>query len=227
MDDRTGTRQTLPMRQGDDDVRHAYDTVAADYARLLPDTRAEQPLELAMVDAFVSAVGHGPVLDAGCGAGRMTRHLTGRGVAVEGVDLSPGMLEQARRAQPGTRLTEASLTDLPFGDGGFAGALVWYSTIHLADDDLRTALAELVRVVRPGGHLLVAFQAGTGTRDLTGTYRSLGHEVSLVRHRRTAEQMATLLHDLGTREVARLVRSPAGTEVDDQAVLLVRRAPGP
>ena len=227
MDSRAATGQTLPMRQGHDDVRHAYDTVADDYARLLPDVRAEQPLELAMVDAFVSAVGHGPALDAGCGTGRMTRHLAGRGVAVEGVDLSPGMLGRARQAQPGTRFTEASLTDLPFEDAGFAGALVWYSTIHLADDDLRTALAELVRVVRPGGHLLVGFQAGTGTRDLAGTYRRLGHEVSLVRHRRTAEEMATLLRDLGTEEVARLVRAPAGTEMDDQAVVLVQRPPRP
>lgn len=209
-------------------VRAAYDAVAADYARLLPDTRAEQPLELAMVDTFVTAIGQGPALDAGCGAGRMSRHLAGRGVVVEGVDLSPGMLEQARKAQPGVRFTEAPLTDLPFQDGIFAGALVWYSTIHLPAADLRRALAELVRVVRPGGHLLVGFQAGTGSQDLTETYRRLGHEVALVRHRRTADEMATLLLGLGTHEVARLIRSPVGTEVDDQAVLLMRRpAPAP
>ena len=38
------------------DVRHAYDTVASDYAERLPDTRAETALDLAMVDAFVAAV---------------------------------------------------------------------------------------------------------------------------------------------------------------------------
>lgn len=43
-----------------DGVRRAYDTVAEDYAAYLPDTRAESPLDLAMVDAFADAVGPTP-----------------------------------------------------------------------------------------------------------------------------------------------------------------------
>lgn len=210
------------MGQDEEAVRQAYDTVAADYARLIPDTRAEHLLDLAMVEAFVALVGDGPVLDAGCGTGRMSRLLAARGILVEGVDLSPGMLAQARADQPGATFTEASLSDLPFADAHFAGVLAWYSTIHLPDTALGPALAELVRVVRPGGHVLVGFQAGTGSRDLAATYRRLGHEVSLVRHRRTAQEMAASLDRLGTLEVARLVRAAVGTEVDDQAVLLVR-----
>ena len=59
-------------------VRHAYDEVAEDYATYLPDTRPEARLDLAMIDAFAEA---GPsskdaqILDAGCGAGRMSRYL--------------------------------------------------------------------------------------------------------------------------------------------------------
>lgn len=210
------------MEQDPETVRRAYDATASDYARLLPDTRAEHTLDLAMIDAFVAVVGGGRVLDAGCGAGRMTRHLAALGVVVEGVDLSPGMIEEARATQPGARFTEASLADLPFPDDTFAGALAWYSTIHLPASWLGTALAELVRVVRPGGHLLLGFQSGTGTRDLAATYRRLGHDVELVRYLRTAEEMAALLDELGTQEVARLVRAAVGTEVDDQATLLIR-----
>lgn len=72
-------------------VQLAYDTVAEDYANRFPDTRAEAPLDLAMIDAFAEAVTSGDdarVLDAGCGAGRMSRYLTERGCLVEGVDLS-------------------------------------------------------------------------------------------------------------------------------------------
>ncbi|HET7799160.1 MAG TPA: methyltransferase domain-containing protein [Humibacillus xanthopallidus] len=77
-------------------VRRAYDTVAEDYAERLPDTRAEAVLDLAMVDAFVAAVradvpdpATAPVLDAGCGAGRMSGYVAARGAAVCGVDSAP------------------------------------------------------------------------------------------------------------------------------------------
>lgn len=81
-------------------VRQAYDTVAEDYAAYLPDTRAESPLDLAMIDAFAQAVASDDdarVLAAGCGAGRMSRYLAERGCFVEGVDLSSSMVAMARR----------------------------------------------------------------------------------------------------------------------------------
>src|SRR5512144_1601608 len=104
-------------------VRHAYDTVAEDYATYLPDTCAEAPLDLAMIDAFAEAVTSGDdarVLDAGCGAGRMSRYLAGRGCLVEGVDLSSRMVALARRDHPGRTFTVGSLTELPYPDDQFA-----------------------------------------------------------------------------------------------------------
>ncbi len=89
-------------------MQSAYDTVADDYAALLPDARAETALDLAMIDAFAGATAEHPdaqLLDAGCGAGRMTRYLAGRGCSVEGVDLSPGMIAVARRDHPGLAFT--------------------------------------------------------------------------------------------------------------------------
>ena len=114
-------------------VRAAYDTVASTYAAMLPDTRAEAPLDLAMVDAFITAVrgqGHegadhpgdgAPVLDAGCGTGRMSRHLADRGCAVRGIDLSPGMVARHDCPSPTCRSRSASLTALPFDDATSPG----------------------------------------------------------------------------------------------------------
>ncbi|MFB9733347.1 class I SAM-dependent methyltransferase [Ornithinimicrobium kibberense] len=212
------------MAQSKDTVQTAYDLVADDYARLLPDTRAETALDLAVLDAFVARVrDEGDVLDAGCGAGRMARHLADRGCRVRGVDLSPRMIAAGRRAHPDLDLTVASLADLPFEDGRFAGVMAWYSTIHTPDEELPGVLAELVRVLRPGGHLLVAFQAGEGVVDLAESYGRHGHDVVLERYRRTVGTMADLLVRAGCREVARMVRAPEGKEAEDQAVLLVRR----
>ncbi|WP_238161902.1 class I SAM-dependent methyltransferase [Micromonospora endolithica] len=205
-------------------VRRAYDTVAEDYAAHLPDTRAEAPLDLAMLDAFAAVVtsgGDARVLDAGCGAGRMSRHLTERGCLVRGVDLSPGMVARARRDHPDLLFTVGSLTDLPFRDDQFTGVLLWYSTIHTPPAGQARVFAEAARVLRPGGYLLVGFQSGDGTRDVSAAYRRrFGLEIQLERHLYTADQVAARLAAAGLREMCRLVRRPRGSERDDQAFLL-------
>jgi SAM-dependent methyltransferase len=206
-------------------LRHAYDTVAEDYATRLPDTRAEAPLDLAMVDAFARAVTSGDqarVLDAGCGAGRMTRYLAERGCLVEGVDLSPRMIDMARRDHRDLSFTVGSLSDLPYPDGQFAGVLLWYSIIHTPPAGQGRIFAEATRVLRPGGHLLVGFQAGDGRRDVAAAYRRFGHEIQLERHLYTADHVASQIDAAGLREVCRLVRRAQGTERDDQAVLLAK-----
>ena len=207
------------------EVRRAYDTVAEDYADLLPDTRAETPLDLAMVDAFIAAStsgGPGTVLDAGCGAGRMSRHLADRGCAVAGVDLSPNMVAMARRDHPDLRFTVGSLTALPYPDDQFDGVMLWYSIIHTPPAGQRHIFQEAARVLRPHGHLLVGFQSGVGVRDVAVAYRRFGHEIELERHLYSADQVAELLGAAGLREVSRLVRHAEGNERDDQAVLLAR-----
>jgi ubiquinone/menaquinone biosynthesis C-methylase UbiE len=206
-------------------VKRAYDTVAQDYATRLPDTRAEAPLDLAMVDAFAEAVtsgGDARVLDAGCGAGRMSRYLTERGCLVEGVDLSSSMVAVARRDHRDLVFTVGSLANLPYPDGRFGGVMLWYSIIHTPPAGQARIFAEATRVLRPTGHLLIGFQSGEGMRDVSGAYRQFGHEIQLERYLYTADQIATQLEAAGLREVCRLVRRAQGMEKDDQAVLLAK-----
>ncbi|WP_353951599.1 class I SAM-dependent methyltransferase [Knoellia sp. S7-12] len=212
---------------GQPGVQRAYDTVAKTYATHIPDTSAESPLELAMVDAFIAAVkadgDDGRVLDAGCGAGRMSRYLADRGCAVQGMDLSPGMVEMAHRDHPDLSFAVGSLTDLPFPDGAFAGVLLWYSAIHTPPQGQPQIFAEAARVLRPAGQLLIGLQAGAGTRDVSASYARFGHMVELERHLYTADEVAAFATAAGLSETARLVRRPRGTERDDQAALLFVR----
>ena len=205
-------------------MRAAYDEVADSYADHFRCTEPEQDVELAVVAHFASLLpGRREVLDAGCGAGRMMPLLAGLGCAVSGLDLSPGMVRRARTDHPGFSSVVGSLTHLPYADGSFDGLFSWYSTIHSSDVDLALVAGEAHRVVRPGGLVLVAFQAGHGTRDVSEAYRRHGQHVVLERHNRTADVMADVLAGAGLAEVARLVRGPVGGERDGQAVVVARR----
>jgi SAM-dependent methyltransferase len=204
------------------EVVTTYDAVAADYARHFPGTEPEAPIDLAMIDHLIALLGPTPrVLDAGCGTGRMARHLTDRGVRVAGVDLSSGMVAMARRDHPDVPTAVASTTALPFADSSYDAAMYWYSTIHSPDHHLPRILDEAARVVRPGGLVLLAFQVGDGPREVGRGYRAMGHDVRLVRFHRSLDRWSTLLDAAGMDEVARLQRAPLG-EKEPQGIVLAR-----
>ena len=217
-------KTSAAQRLDPDLVRDAYDVGAEDLAARFPDVSVEAPLDLAMVDAFTQAVvaeDDARVLDAGCGGGRMSRYLAARGCLVEGVDLSAGMIATARRDHPDVRFTVGSLSDLPYGEDEFAGVLLWYSVIHTPAHGLARVCPEVARVLRRGGHVLVGFQSGDGTRDVTWAY---DRGIQLDRHLYTADDIAAQFAAAGLREVARLVRRARGGERDDQSFLLLRDA---
>jgi demethylmenaquinone methyltransferase / 2-methoxy-6-polyprenyl-1,4-benzoquinol methylase len=92
----------------------------------------------------------GHVLDVATGTGLVAAELLARGFEVTGVDQSTDMLARAReRFGPRVELVEASAEALPFTDGAFDHLTVTYLLRYVADP--ATTLAELARVVRPGG----------------------------------------------------------------------------
>jgi 2-polyprenyl-6-hydroxyphenyl methylase / 3-demethylubiquinone-9 3-methyltransferase len=93
------------------------------------------------------------VLDAGCGGGLVARGLAGAGAVVTGLDLSPGCLRVARRAAAGRFHPAAGrLERLPFAAGSFDAVVAADVLEHIAD--LPAVVAEVARVLRPGGSFL-------------------------------------------------------------------------
>jgi SAM-dependent methyltransferase len=209
------------------DVQTTYDTVAADYARLLPDLSFEAPLDVAMIDTFAGSVrqaGLGPVADVGCGTGRVTAHLAALGVEAFGIDLSPGMVAVARATYPQLRFDAGSMTDLALEDGILGGVLAWYSIIHTPPRQLPDAFAEFFRVLTPGGQLLLGFHVGDEHRRMTRAY---GHDVSCDSYRLQPDRIAELLTQAGFDVHTRLLRAPTEREKAPQASLLARRPQQP
>jgi SAM-dependent methyltransferase len=97
------------------------------------------------------------VLDAGCGNGRLLAALAADGHRAIGVDLLADGLDRARRWAPGACVARASVDRLPFADMAF-DAVVLLDVLEHVDD--RAALAEVRRVLRRRGALIVSVPAG-------------------------------------------------------------------
>jgi len=151
-------------------TRASYDAVASAYAEALSDELRRKPLDRALLTAFAEQVREAApdrarVWDVGCGPGHVTAFLAGLGLRAAGVDLSDGMVAQARKRHPDLDFSTGSMTALPAPDASWDGLVSFYSLIHMIDDaDLRAALAEYRRVLADGGLLLLAVHAGEEVR---------------------------------------------------------------
>jgi ubiquinone/menaquinone biosynthesis C-methylase UbiE len=102
----------------------------------------------------------GALLDVACGFGRHAVPLAAEGFRVTGVDRSATLLDEARRragdADDGPALVAADYRELPFADASFDAAINLYTSIgFLGDEEDTQVLAEIARVLRPGGRLVI------------------------------------------------------------------------
>ncbi|MCU1371861.1 MAG: uncharacterized protein JWO77_3055 [Ilumatobacteraceae bacterium] len=146
-----------------------YDALAGTYADRLAGELDSKPFDRWILERLVDLADGGPVADAGCGPGQVAFYLALCGADVAGFDLSPGMIDEARRRFPELPFEVADLTALPAPAAGGAWAVIaaWYSLVHLAGSELRPAVALLADRLAPGGWLAVAVHVGDEVRHLT------------------------------------------------------------
>jgi SAM-dependent methyltransferase len=165
------------MEQTSDHIRACYDAVAREYADRFAGELAYKPLDRELLRRFASEVrGRGQVYDLGCGPGQTTAFLHGCGIDVRGLDFSADQLREARRRHPGLQFDLGDMLALPLADSSLAGVVAFYAIVHLSPAGLRRALAEMSRVLQPGGRLLLAFHVGEGSVHVE---EFLGRSVSL------------------------------------------------
>ena len=207
-------------------TRSAYDTVAVSYAEQLADHLAQQPFDRAALAAYAELVhaaagANAPrVTEIGCGPGRITAHLADLGLSASGIDLSPAMVDEARRRHPGLEFTVGSMTALDLPDHQLDGIVAWYSVIHIPPAAHRTVYAGFHRALKAGGHLLLAFQVGDERREITDAYGHSG--LCCDAYRLQPDRVEDDLAASGFTHVARLTRAPVGLEKQPQAYLIAR-----
>lgn len=110
----------------------------------------DEPLVKEIVDALPAGV----ALDAACGTGRHAHSLAERGHRVIGVDSSPDMLDRARARVPQGEFLLGDLRQLPVEDSAVDLVVCALALTHVPA--LEPVITEFARVLRPGGHLVIA-----------------------------------------------------------------------
>lgn len=146
-----------------DEVRHGYAPIAEAYRVQLLDELAGKPLDRAFLDAFAERCRGGEILEVGCGPGQVARYLADRGAVVEGIDLSPEMIDEATRSHPTLRFQVGDMFRLPHPDASLRGIVAFYAIVHLHTHELVAPLREWRRVLARGGLVALAFHIGDET----------------------------------------------------------------
>ena len=142
------------MEKQPDEVSGMFDGVARHYDR----TNAIMSMGNAQLwrAATVRAVDPRPgerVLDVAAGTGTSSAALARTGVTVVALDFSAGMIEEGRRRHPKIEFVEADAERLPFGDDEFDAVTISFGLRNV--ENPKTALAEMYRVLKPGGRLVI------------------------------------------------------------------------
>lgn len=144
------------------DVRDNYDVLAENYAAQFRDEMDKKPFDRKLLDWLIEKVGDaGVICDMGCGPGQIADYLHSRGAAVCGIDLSPKMVREARILNPEISFQTGDMVNLDkIADASFGGIAAFYSIVNIPPESILSAFLEMLRVLRPGGVMLLAFHIG-------------------------------------------------------------------
>ncbi|NCC31666.1 MAG: methyltransferase domain-containing protein [Chloroflexia bacterium] len=134
----------------------AYEADAARYAAYQRTTAVPAPIRRLVAGFFVPGA---PTADIGCGVGRDSAWLSTQGFPTVGIEPSAALRAQAQAAFPGLDLREDALPDLArLPDQAFVNVLCSAVLMHLPAADLIGAALALVRILKPGGRLILAYR---------------------------------------------------------------------
>ena len=187
----------------------ADETLARNYA-----DRFARVSDMAIPGTVAAIPAGSRVLDLCCGHGSLTAALVAAGHEVVGADFSPAMLDNAGKAAPGASFVQADAQDLPFEDGRFDAVTCNFGIMHVPDQ--AKALAEIARVLKPGGTFAMSVwcrpDESAAFRIFFGSVQSHGDPDVVLPE-------APDFHLFSDEEGARSMFAPAGLDFVRQEVL--------
>jgi ubiquinone/menaquinone biosynthesis C-methylase UbiE len=209
-------------------IRENYDRIASEYARRMFRELEGKPFDREQLSRFCDEVKHqGPVCDLGCGPGHIARFLRDAGADVFGLDLSPQMIAEARHLNPDIEFREGDMLALDVDNNSLAGLAALYAIVNIPQESLPVAFAEMCRVLKPDGLLLLSFHIG---EEVIRPEELWGNRVSMEFYKLQPERIQGLLHNAGFAIEDILERDPYAPDVEFQsrrAYVFARKAAGP
>lgn len=203
------------MSDGGESVGEKYDLVADEDARRLFQELENKPKDRELLQRFARETeGRGPVCDMGCGPGQVARFLRDAGAEVWGLDLSAGMVEQARRLNPDIDFRHGNMRSLGMEDGALAGIAAFYAIVNIPENRLPEIFVEMRRVLQPGGLLLLAFHTGG---EVVRVGEMWGRAVAMDFYFYQPTAIAGMLQDAGLIVQEIVERGPYAPEVEHQS----------
>jgi SAM-dependent methyltransferase len=207
----------MKMRQN---LIESYNILAPEFARQFCDELKAKQSDRNLLERFARETrGDLPVCDLGCGPGHVAAYLHGLGLKkVVGIDLSPGMIKEARRRYPKVEFRVGDMLDLDMPSDSLGGIVAFYAIIHLEREMLAQAFREMFRVLCSGGLVLLAFHRGQGflhEDEILGT--SFSFDCTLFE----PDEVQLALEHAGFNVITNITREPYDIEYPTKRVYIL------
>lgn len=195
------------MTQKNEAIITCYDKTAAAYADKFIHELSHKHLDRILLNAFASEnKGAGRMIDLGCGPGQTTQYVFEMGIDdLVGIDISPVMVETAKKINPRLSFDVADILNLHYADQSFGSAIAFYSIVHFDYKQVEIAFREIIRVLKKDGQFLFSFHIGD---TIVQVDNFLDQQVSIDFYFFKVHAIVSLLLAIGFEIIDCIERSP-------------------
>jgi ubiquinone/menaquinone biosynthesis C-methylase UbiE len=191
-----------------DGIARAYDRAADKYAEGFWNELEKKHFDRVILDWFADQAPRGErILEIGCGPGEVSGYLSRRGATCLGTDVSPRMIENARKYFPGVSFDVQDFFSLTYADTSFSRVVAFYAIVNLTMPEIESVFREVSRVLASGGLFLFTFHIYE-SEEKTDTADFLAPGNPLTFYYFKVDEMKAMVERLGFQVVDVLIRHP-------------------